>query len=54
MKYCLKCVMLETRPGISFNSERDCSACQTFENRKNVDYIKRKKELRILGLLREM
>lgn len=45
MRYCTKCVMPDTRPGISFNSDGVCSACQAFENRKNVDYNKRFEEL---------
>lgn len=37
--------MPDTRPGISFNEEGICSACQAYENRKNVDYKARWKEL---------
>ena len=44
-KYCKKCLMPNTRPGISFNEEGVCSACINYENRKNVDYSKRFKEL---------
>jgi N-acetyl sugar amidotransferase len=45
MKYCKKCVMPDTRPGISFNEEGVCSACQSFERRKEIDWDKRYKEL---------
>ncbi len=45
MKYCKKCVMPDTRPGITFNEEGVCSACQSYENRKNVDWDARYKEL---------
>ena len=38
MKYCKRCVMPDTRPGITFNEEGICSACQSYDNRKNVDY----------------
>lgn len=41
MKYCTKCVMPDTRPGIKFNEEGVCSACQAFEQRKNIDWEKR-------------
>lgn len=41
MNYCKKCVMPSTRPGITFNQQGICSACQSYENRKNVDYKKR-------------
>ena len=30
MFYCKKCVMPNTRPGITFNSEGVCSACQAY------------------------
>lgn len=46
MRYCTKCVMPETRPGIIFNSEGVCSACQTFENRKKkLTVLNEKKNL---------
>lgn len=37
--------MPDTRPGIKFNSEGVCSACQSFENRKKIDWNSRYKEL---------
>ena len=45
MFYCKKCVMPNTRPGISFNEEGVCSACQSYERRKNIDWEKRWREL---------
>lgn len=45
MRYCKKCVMPDTRPGITFNEEGICSACQSFEHRKVVDWEKRYSEL---------
>ncbi|KEA45834.1 N-acetyl sugar amidotransferase [Campylobacter mucosalis] len=45
MKYCTKCVMPSTRPGITFDENGVCSACQSYDNRKNVDYKKRWQEL---------
>lgn len=44
MRYCKKCVMPDTRPGISFNEDGICSACQAYENRKNIDWDARWKE----------
>lgn len=44
MKYCKRCVMPDTRPGITFNEEGICSACQGFENRNKVDWKQRWKE----------
>lgn len=48
MKYCRKCVMPDTRPGIKFDEDGVCSACQAYENRKTVDWEKRYKELEAL------
>ena len=45
MKYCTKCVMPDTRPGITFNEEGVCSACINYENRKSIDYNIRHREL---------
>lgn len=36
MKYCTKCVMPSTRPGITFNEEGVCSACQAFEKENQL------------------
>lgn len=44
MKYCTRCVMPDTRPGITFNEEGVCSACQSYEHRKTVDWNARWKE----------
>ncbi|WP_436414229.1 N-acetyl sugar amidotransferase [Petrimonas sp.] len=46
MKYCTKCVMPSTRPGITFNEQGLCSACQAYENRINTDYNARFEELK--------
>lgn len=48
MKFCKKCVMPDTRPGISFNSEGVCSACQAYERRKNIDWDARWEEFKQL------
>jgi N-acetyl sugar amidotransferase len=40
--------MPNTRPGITFNEEGVCSACQAFENRKNTNYDKRFEELKAI------
>lgn len=45
MKYCKKCVMPDTRPGITFDDEGVCSACRAYENRKNINWDERYKEL---------
>lgn len=38
MTYCKKCVMPDTRPGISFNSKGICSACQSYMKRKQTNW----------------
>ena len=48
MKYCKKCTMPDTRPGITFDEEGVCSACRHFESRKNIDWDKRWKEFEAL------
>lgn len=44
MFYCKKCVMPNTRPGISFNKDGICSACLAYEKRKSIDWDARWKE----------
>lgn len=48
MKYCTKCVMPDTRPGITFNEEGVCSACQTYEQKKKINWDERFHELEVL------
>lgn len=45
MKYCKHCVMPDTRPGITFNEEGVCSACQHYEQRSEINWDNRLKEL---------
>lgn len=44
MKYCKKCTMPDTRPGITFDEEGVCSACRHYEHRNEVDWNKRMTE----------
>ena len=44
MKYCVKCVMPDTRLGIALNGEGVCSACQSYERRKNINWNERWKQ----------
>lgn len=44
MRYCKKCVMPDTRPGITFK-DGVCSACQSYEERIKIDWSERHKEL---------
>lgn len=48
MRYCKNCVMPSTRPGITFNEEGLCSACQSYAHRASVDWAARYKELEAL------
>lgn len=41
MKYCVRCVMSGTCPGIRFNEEGVCSVCLAYERRKSVDWDSR-------------
>ena len=48
MRYCTKCTMPDTRPGITFDEQGVCSACRHYESRKNVDWNARWKEFEAL------
>lgn len=48
MKYCKKCVMPNTRPGIYFDEEGVCQACRAEENKNHTDWDSRHKELEAL------
>lgn len=45
MRYCKKCVMPDTRPGIVFDENGICTPCVTHEKKKSIDYGVRFKEL---------
>lgn len=45
MIFCTRCVMPDTRPGIQFNAQGVCSACQAYDKRAKVDYKARREEL---------
>lgn len=45
MKYCKKCVMPNTRPGIYFDEEGVCQACRAEEQKDVTDWATRRKEL---------
>lgn len=47
MRYCTRCVMPDTRPGLQFTNGV-CAACLAYENREKTDYIARYRELEIL------
>ncbi|AOV08498.1 N-acetyl sugar amidotransferase [Sporosarcina ureilytica] len=48
MKFCKKCVMPDTRPGIYFNEKGICQACVAEEQKEQTDWDARLKELKQL------
>ncbi len=48
MRYCKKCVMPDTRPGIVFDEKGVCHPCKVTEERKKIDWDARLNELRKL------
>ncbi len=46
IKYCTKCLYPETKPDLAFNAEGECSACQAFNSRSEVDWGRRHNEFR--------
>lgn len=45
MKYCKKCLMPDTRPGIRFHKDGVCAPCHNYAKQKTTDWEKRRKEL---------
>ena len=45
---CKNCVMVSTRPRLTFNSEGLCSACVWSEEKKKINWRKRTKNLKAL------
>jgi len=45
MRFCKHCVMPDTRPGLHLNSEGVCEACASYENRQEIDWRVRRREL---------
>lgn len=48
MKFCTKCIMPDTRPGITFDKSGVCIACQNNMHKKKIDWKSRFAELKIL------
>lgn len=45
LRYCTRCVMPDTKPDLKLDEHGVCNACRSYENRKTVDWIKRRNEL---------
>jgi len=48
MKYCVKCVMPDTKPDLLLNDKGVCNACISFEQRKIINWESRKNELELI------
>jgi N-acetyl sugar amidotransferase len=46
MKYCKRCVLPSTKPGVVFNDQGICSACLSVEKKKQIDWKSREEKLR--------
>jgi len=46
LKYCIKCLIPNSKPDISFNENGICNACINFNKRVDIDWDERKKELK--------
>ena len=45
LKYCSRCVMPATKPDLKFDDQGVCSACRSYENRKEIAWNQRRIEL---------
>jgi N-acetyl sugar amidotransferase len=45
MRYCTRCVLPDTKPGVVFDAEGVCSACRSVERKKTIDWDGRAKKL---------
>ncbi len=53
IRYCRRCVMPHTKPDLYIDDEGICSACRSYEHRRNIDWDQRMQELlRILDRYR--
>ena len=49
MRYCKRCVQPDTRPGIFFSEDGICGACLWEDEKKNIDWSTRERELQDLA-----
>lgn len=45
MNYCKRCVMPDTKPDLHLDEEGVCNACRSYEQRKEIDWPEREREL---------
>lgn len=48
MRYCRRCVLPDTKPGVVFDAEGICSACRAGERKRKIDWDARHKKLMAL------
>jgi N-acetyl sugar amidotransferase len=48
MRHCNRCVLPDTKPDLQIDAEGVCSACRNYENRKEIDYEQRMKDLKMI------
>jgi N-acetyl sugar amidotransferase len=48
MRYCTRCVLPDTKPGVFLDEQGVCSACHSAEHKKNIDWEARAAELTAL------
>jgi N-acetyl sugar amidotransferase len=48
MRYCKRCLYPDTKPDLTFNEEGICSACISFDARKNINWDAREHEFKLL------
>jgi len=48
LTYCKKCVMPDTKPDLNFDEMGVCSACRSYERRKEIDWDARHEELMVI------
>lgn len=48
MRYCQRCVLPDTKPGVVFDDEGICSACRSVERKHQIDWNARAEKLRLL------
>jgi N-acetyl sugar amidotransferase len=48
MKYCQRCVLPDTRPGLVIDRDGICNACKNADNKRSIDWGKREKAFRDL------
>ena len=49
MKYCQKCVMPDTKPGVVLDEEGVCQACRNYEKRKSINWQEKFEQLKELA-----